>query len=78
MTNYSSLFIYSRIASFYYLTHTTLQHLRDSLEPDMSTEKMLETLVEATEFSQLPVRHNEDNINTELAKQCPLQVSDEN
>ena len=43
----------------------------------MSTEKMLETLVEATEFSQLPVRHNEDNINTELAKQCPLQVSDE-
>ena len=61
-----------RIASFYYLTHTTLQHLRDTLEADMSTEQMLQTLVDATEFSQLPVRHNEDNINAELAKQCPL------
>ena len=64
-----------RIASFYYLAHTTLQHLRDSLEEDMTTEKMLQTLVDATEFSQLPVRHNEDLINTELAKQCPLEVN---
>ena len=64
-----------RIASFYYLTHTTLQHLRDTLEADMSTEQMLQTLVDATEFSQLPVRHNEDNINAELAKQCPLKVN---
>ena len=64
-----------RIASFYYLTHTTLQHLRDTLEADMSTEQMLQILVDATEFSQLPVRHNEDNINAELAKQCPLKVN---
>ena len=64
-----------RIASFYYLAHTTLQHLRDSLEQDMTTEQMLQTLVDATEFSQLPVRHNEDLINTELAKQCPLEVN---
>ena len=64
-----------RIASFYYLAHTTLQHLRDSLESDMTTEQTLQTLVDATEFSQLPVRHNEDNINAELAKQCPLETN---
>ena len=64
-----------RIASFYYLAHTTLQHLRDSLKEDMTTEEVLQTLVDATEFAQLPVRHNEDNINSELAKQCPLKVN---
>ena len=50
------------------LAHTTLQHLRDSLKEDMTTEEVLQTLVDATEFAQLPVRHNEDNINSELAK----------
>ena len=64
-----------RIASFYYLAHTTLQHLRDSLKEDMTTEEVLQTLVDATEFAELPVRHNEDNINSELAKQCPLKVN---
>ena len=64
-----------RIASYYYLAHTTLQHLRDSLKEDMTTEEVLQTLGDATEFDQLPVRHNEDNINSELAKQCPLKVN---
>jgi activating signal cointegrator complex subunit 3 len=31
--------------------------------------------VDSTEFSQLPVRHNEDLINTDLAKTCPLEVN---
>ena len=31
--------------------------------------------MDATEFAELPVRHNEDNINSELAKQCPLKVN---
>jgi len=64
-----------RIASYYYLSHTTLQYMRDNLVEEMSTEQVLQALVDATEFSQLPVRHNEDNINTELAKQCPLKVN---
>ena len=31
--------------------------------------------MDSTEFSQLPVRHNEDLINTDLAKTCPLEVN---
>ena len=46
------------IASFYYLAYTPLQHLRDTLEEEMNTENMLQALVDATEFSQLPLRHN--------------------
>ena len=31
-------------------------------------------LTEAEEFSELPVRHNEDNLNEHLAGQLPIQV----
>lgn len=34
-----------------------------------------QVLVDSTEFSQLPVRHNEDLVNTDLAKTCPLEVN---
>ena len=63
-----------RIASFYYLAYTTLQHLRDTLAEEMNIENMLQALVDTTEFSQLPLRQNEDIIKTELTKQCPLKV----
>ena len=49
-----------------YTTWSTLQHLRDSLKEDMATEKVLQTLVDATEF---------ENINSELAKQSPLMMT---
>ena len=64
------------IASFYYLAYTPLQHLRDTLEEEMNTENMLQALVDATEFSQLPLRHNEDNIKTELTKQVIVYTMD--
>ena len=51
------------------MAHTTLQHMRETLVEEMTTENVLQALVDAPEFSQLPLRHNEDNINTELAKQ---------
>ena len=40
----------------------------------MSSEDLLQVLTEATEFSELPVRHNEDQENEHLAKQVPIQV----
>ena len=40
----------------------------------MTSEDLLQVLTEATEFSELPVRHNEDQENEHLAKQVPIQV----
>ena len=65
-----------RIASFNYLVYTTLQHLRDTLAEEMNTENVLQALVDTTEFSQLPLRHNEDNIKTELTKQVIVYTMD--
>ena len=42
----------------------------------MSVEEILEVLCDSTEFDQLPVRHNEDNVqNPYLAKLVPLDTS---
>ena len=46
-----------RIASYYYLSHLTVQHFKDNLRHDMSTEDVLEVLCDSTEFDQLPVRY---------------------
>uniref|UniRef100_A0A2Z5TZE8 U5 small nuclear ribonucleoprotein 200 kDa helicase n=1 Tax=Reticulitermes speratus TaxID=60591 RepID=A0A2Z5TZE8_9NEOP len=63
-----------RIASFYYLSHQTMQHFQDNLRPDLNLEQLLGVLSDAYEYDQLPVRHNEDALNGELAKSCPLPV----
>jgi activating signal cointegrator complex subunit 3 len=52
-----------RIASFYYLSHQTMQHFQDSLRPDLNLEQLLKILSDAHEYDQLPVRHNEDGLN---------------
>jgi activating signal cointegrator complex subunit 3 len=52
-----------RIASFYYLSHQTMQHFQDSLRSDLNLEQLLKVLSDAYEYDQLPVRHNEDSLN---------------
>jgi activating signal cointegrator complex subunit 3 len=64
-----------RIASYYYLTHLTVQHFRHNLRPNMSRYEVMEVLCDATEYDQLPVRHNEEIMNADLAKMCPLDTS---
>ena len=50
---------YGRIASYYYLCHSTVQHFKNHLCDNMSVEDVLDVLCDATEFDQLPVRHND-------------------
>ena len=64
-----------RIASYYYLSHLTVQHFNESLNGEMSLEELLLVLCDSSEFDELPVRHNEDLLNADLAKLCPLDSS---
>ena len=52
-----------RIASFYYLSHKTMRHFRDTLRADLNYEELLQVLSDVHEYDQLPVRHNEDLLN---------------
>ena len=64
-----------RIASYYYLSYHTMELFRDRLNSDTSLEELLTVLSDAHEYNELPVRHNEDLLNAELAKQCLLPVN---
>jgi activating signal cointegrator complex subunit 3 len=48
---------------------------RDRLGPETKLEDLLSLLSDAHEYNELPVRHNEDLLNAELAKKCLLPVN---
>lgn len=64
-----------KIGSFYYLSHKTIQLLHDKMSKDISLENLFILLTLAQEYAELPVRHNEDLLNEQLSKQCPLPVN---
>ena len=61
-----------KIMSYYYLSHKTIRHLIEHVKRDATFADVLSWICGATEFDELPVRHNEDLINAELAKNLPL------
>jgi len=71
------------IASFYYLRHQTVgtfnRRLDEATDDELSSFPWLvQLLADAGEFSELPVRHNEDQLNEELSRRLPWRVdSDE-
>jgi activating signal cointegrator complex subunit 3 len=52
-----------------------MQHFRNELGPSLTLEDLLVVMTGVHEYSQLPVRHNEDLLNEDLAKYCPIPVS---
>ncbi|XP_061571388.1 activating signal cointegrator 1 complex subunit 3 isoform X2 [Cololabis saira] len=66
---------YGRIASYYYLKHQTICLFKERLKAELSVHELLSVLTDAEEYAELPVRHNEDQLNSQLAQQLPLQVN---
>lgn len=57
-----------KIMSYYYLSHKTIRHLARKAKPQASFLDALSWMCRATEYDELPVRHNEDLINAELSR----------
>ncbi|XP_013879087.1 activating signal cointegrator 1 complex subunit 3 [Austrofundulus limnaeus] len=66
---------YGRISSFYYLKHQTVRMFKERLKAELPMDQLLSVLADAEEYAELPVRHNEDQLNSLLAQQLPLQVN---
>ncbi|KAG7336122.1 hypothetical protein KOW79_000815 [Hemibagrus wyckioides] len=66
---------YGRIASYYYLKHQTVRMFKERLKSELPIQELLSILTDAEEYAELPVRHNEDQLNSELAQRLPLQVN---
>ncbi|KAI1107470.1 Sec63-domain-containing protein [Jackrogersella minutella] len=64
-----------KIMSYYYLSHKTIRHLVKCAKPKASFIDVLSWMSRATEYDELPVRHNEDLINAELSKNLPFDCS---
>ncbi|KAJ2767149.1 activating signal cointegrator 1 complex subunit 3 [Coemansia nantahalensis] len=67
-----------RVASQYYLSATTMKTFADRLAAirrDRLTCDLLHLLSEAAEWSELPVRHNEDLLNRELEREVPFPLA---
>lgn len=65
-----------KIMSYYYLAHKTIRHLLSNAKPNASFAAALSWMCSATEYDELPVRHNEDLINAELSAALPLKAED--
>ena len=63
-----------KIMSYYYLSHKTIRHFIEHAKRNATFEDVLSWMCSATEFAELPVRHNEDLINAELSKNLPLSA----
>ena len=59
---------FGRIASFYYLSHRSMAVFYDEIDETSELESLLEILCATAEYDELPVRHNEDKLNAELAR----------
>ncbi|XP_064473851.1 activating signal cointegrator 1 complex subunit 3-like [Ornithodoros turicata] len=63
-----------KIASFYYMSHESVHLLYNTIRVESSVEQVLKVLTEVREYNELPVRHNEDLLNGDLANMCPIAV----
>lgn len=63
-----------KIMSYYYLSHKTIRTLVEHAKPTATFEDVLNWMCRATEYDELPVRHNEDLINAELSKNLPIDA----
>jgi activating signal cointegrator complex subunit 3 len=64
------------VASFYYITCNSIKYLKDRLETQsLSFEDIISVLSHVEEFAELPVRHNEEHMNEELARLVPYSVN---
>ncbi|KRX49093.1 Activating signal cointegrator 1 complex subunit 3 [Trichinella murrelli] len=65
-----------RIASFYYLHHATVAMFLHQIQCNSTYEDLLMLLTQVPEYDEIPVRHNEDLINEELATKCAILLND--
>ena len=66
------------IASYYYLKYTTVAlfcaEVHDVDEPPTDLPTLLRVLCDASEFDELPVRHNEEHVHAQMANELPWPV----
>lgn len=67
--------VLGKICSYYYISHKTIHLFDVSLTEGKSLSDLLRLLCDAEEFTELPVRHNEDRLNVELSQHVRFPIA---
>jgi len=62
------------LSAFYYVSYKTAHSFYMTIKPGLEIINLIEILSDAQEYEELPVRHNEEDLNEILAKVCPFEV----
>ncbi|PAV64738.1 hypothetical protein WR25_20568 [Diploscapter pachys] len=73
--NELSCSVFGKLACVYYLQHQTIRFLLSELKDNSNIEELLRILTHVPEYSEIPVRHNEDLVNTDLQKLLRIRFS---
>eukprot|EP01094_Clydonella_sp_ATCC50884_P027738 TRINITY_DN8091_c1_g1_i2.p1 TRINITY_DN8091_c1_g1~~TRINITY_DN8091_c1_g1_i2.p1 ORF type:complete len:1749 (+),score=740.80 TRINITY_DN8091_c1_g1_i2:384-5249(+) len=65
--------ILGRIASYYYLSYQTAAIFANDIGDENDIESLLSVLCATAEYDELPVRHNEDLLNEQLAEEVRIK-----
>ena len=69
-----------RINSYYYLKYTSVAlfhaELHDVEDGPRDLPTLLRVLCDASEFDELPVRHNEEHVNLQMSKELPWRLDE--
>lgn len=63
-----------RICSIFYLKHPSALLLSRGLDDAWTYPELLKLICDTQEFAEVPVRHNEENLNSDLAKIVPWDI----
>ncbi|KHJ35518.1 putative activating signal cointegrator 1 complex subunit 3 [Erysiphe necator] len=63
-----------KIMSYYYISHHTIRYISENAKPNASFADVASWMSSATEYDELPVRHNEEFLNAELSRNLPLST----
>ncbi|EPY18912.1 RNA helicase [Strigomonas culicis] len=66
--------VLGKICSYYYISHKTVDFFNRGVQPHHTCAELLRLLSDAQEFSEVPVRHNEDKLNLQLARALPYGI----
>ena len=64
------------IGAYFYVSCTSLEMFANSLKQNTKIKGLIEIVASASEFSNLPVRHNEDKYLGQLSARVPLKLTE--
>ncbi|KAI6657806.1 U5 small nuclear ribonucleoprotein [Oopsacas minuta] len=65
------------IGAYFYVSCVSLEMFANSLKENTKIRGLIEIIASAGEFSNLPVRHNEDKYLSQLSTKIPLKLTDD-